>query len=446
MSHSSIRTIKIPRLMSGFNFDAFLPAPPSATTSSSSSYSSSPSRGDLMTGAAAPPATVPQNKTQAQEQPKHTETEDPGSPETDEPEPEPQQAQQQAPPPPPPPAADGGACQCGSQREAARLREQAREREEEVAGLRAQLAAAALQAQQGASAAAQREAKREAEHEAAVAKLSQKLAALQDYVEEQDQAQENMLLDRDAKARDLTQQLNTQMSIAANALSKAEKYDQLQVLYSEKEAECQRNILALESLQLALDQFQANQDRLVQQELQYLQQDLKESKAEVASLLERASKIPDLEREIEEQKHTINTLQEEVTSKAKANLHLMEEHEPLRRELAVANSQLQVFRENEKFNIDKRVVKKLIVTYFEKPARQHEVLKLLASILDFEDSDKRLLGLPVSSAAVKAPYVPFAAALLQQHQQQPTPGPLKLSLPDLWVEFLLHEATPTDNL
>jgi hypothetical protein len=114
----------------------------------------------------------------------------------------------------------------------------------------------------------------------------------------------------------------------------------------------------------------------------------------------------------------------------------------------------------DEFTIDRRMVTKLIVTYFEQN-RAKEVLELISKILQFTDREKEVCGLGAKKNSVAGvarwvgarlpsfvqklpgqfmhsatvPSAPLDAALVEAAQRG------EANLADLWVNFLLSEAS-----
>jgi hypothetical protein len=104
--------------------------------------------------------------------------------------------------------------------------------------------------------------------------------------------------------------------------------------------------------------------------------------------------------------------------------------EPLRKALEENLKKLVDFSKSaEESLVDKRLVAKLIVTYFEGKADKSQVLELIARVLSLSDEEKVQVGL----GARTSNWLPFFGS----KKQAPTGGK---GLTDLWVDFLLKEA------
>jgi len=132
----------------------------------------------------------------------------------------------------------------------------------------------------------------------------------------------------------------------------------------------------------------------------------------------------------------VQEVQEELSNKTRAHIKLQEEVGPLRRALEQTFQQLTAIASREESMIDKRLISKLIVTYFDGKTNKAEVLELIAKMLNFTDDEKTQVGL--SKQTGRWGFVPFFGSPSKNKQVQ------EKTLTDMWVDFLLKEASSTE--
>ena len=89
--------------------------------------------------------------------------------------------------------------------------------------------------------------------------------------------------------------------------------------------------------------------------------------------------------------------------------------------------------------IDRRIVRKMLVTYFQRPQSAKEILELTASLLAFSDDDKVAVGLKQRRGLMAGLF--GAGASSGRDGPSPYPGGADSSnFADAWVQFLMEES------
>lgn len=211
------------------------------------------------------------------------------------------------------------------------------------------------------------------------------------------------------------------------------RYDQLTEEYKEKQIECEETAMALMNLQTVLEQFQSQKEAEVRYEIASLHKEIAAEQDKTRKLsrdLEEASKA---HRRCEELERQMQKLHEELSQKSREVVKLREEAEPIRKAFEESMRRLHSAAENGKTLVDKRLVAKLVVTYFSRQSNQNEVLNIMSSILEFTEDEKIQVGL----VKPKRRWLFFGG----EGGQEKEAAPKDKTLADLWVEFLLQEAS-----
>jgi len=206
----------------------------------------------------------------------------------------------------------------------------------------------------------------------------------------------------------------------------------LKLQLNNKELECERLTEALSKLQGVLEQLQSEQDSKINSEIVLLKSNMSSLENQVTLYKSELDKLQDINKKYHEAEASIRDLQQELSNKTKLCIKLQEEVEPLKKVLEQTLHRLSSLSKNEQENmVDKRLVSKLILTYFEGKTNKTEILELMAKLLNFSDQEKAKIGLGPKSSWSFLPFFgdPSSPVTIE-----------KDSLTDLWINFLLKEA------
>ncbi|CAM6086936.1 unnamed protein product [Calypogeia fissa] len=202
----------------------------------------------------------------------------------------------------------------------------------------------------------------------------------------------------------------------------------------------------LSNLQSALGQYYAESEA---QDRVYLE--LSAAKEECGTLsqqLQKANKtveVKDGEKEAALEKLVIS--EKRISEKEQKLQKLEEEVLRLRRALEQSMTRLNILSSDSDYHVDRRIVIKLLVTYFQKN-HSREVLDLMVRMLGFSEEDKRRVGLAQQVAS--RGYVRgvlglpgrFVGGIIGSASSDSLslPSTDNKSFADLWIDFLLKES------
>eukprot|EP01133_Synstelium_polycarpum_P020046 gene20046-24036_t len=262
-----------------------------------------------------------------------------------------------------------------------------------------------------------------------LAKKDKELTRLREYLMEVEESHTTTDLENVEKIDTLTAQLDQLREAQKKGQTTGEQVERLQRELADKDAELRRTSVALNNLNSVLEQFQADQEAAVQSELVTVNQQLKETKAEVDRLRRETEVLAQVRTSLASAESKIQHMTAQLDVKNSEYQTLKSDIEPLKMAFDKNIMRLSDMCLHEQESVDKRVVSKLFLTYF-KGNKKQEVLALIAKILGFSDDDKVAIGL----AKRQWTLIPFFGGASQEQQ----PG--EKSLTDMWIDFLLKEA------
>jgi Tfp pilus assembly protein FimV len=175
-----------------------------------------------------------------------------------------------------------------------------------------------------------------------------------------------------------------------------------------------------------LEQLQADQEQLVEREARPLRAELEACRAEAHEAASRAARVPGLEAQVAELQTALARRSAELAQRAAEADELRGQVRPLEETLHSMAAQLEGMSQLEDASVDKRVVRKLLVTFWARPGQRRELLELMDRILQFSEEEKEVLGLS------RAQVPPSPSGKLKAAAQKP--------ITELWVDFLLRES------
>lgn len=170
--------------------------------------------------------------------------------------------------------------------------------------------------------------------------------------------------------------------------------DDLQAKLSAAEDEVQKHAASLTSLQIVLEQFQQDKEREIEgiitkyeYQIQLSHRRFKEFETEIESL----------KRQLADAKNGLNAasrLGEQLDKKSQQIAQLEEELRRLKEDTKDMEGRLSVANQSNIGKIDKSLIKNLVVGYISSPQpdRKSQVLRIMASVLDFNQDERNKLG------------------------------------------------------
>ena len=219
----------------------------------------------------------------------------------------------------------------------------------------------------------------------------------------------------------------------------AELCDQLSAELEAKEGECRANVEALNNLQLVLESVQAEHD------------DARGTlEAELSTLREQVDRLRLTEQQLREAHVTISFLQSSVASlrsdllsAQSAVAAAQQENASLRASFSATVDRLKAFASDDHL-IDRRLVVKLLVTFFER-GQKEDTLHLMYRMLGLSDEDKERIERGRRGKGIGGHLYGLTSYVSMLSPFDASSAPMKVdtedaSLADLWVDFLLKEA------
>ena len=256
--------------------------------------------------------------------------------------------------------------------------------------------------------------------------LSRELERLRVHMIEQEEIHTTQMLEAAKSEEDLRAQIASKVEIETCIPVLTTRCEEWQSYAKQKDAECQRLGVAIANLQAVLEQLQSDQEQIIARELRPMRAELDSCRAECSEARIRVARASEIERSVEELSTSLARARAEVSMRDTTIEELRAQVGPLQETLSSMATQMEGMSQHEDASVDKRVAKKLLVTYVARPGQRSELLELMDRILSFTEEEKEVLGL--SKTAVP----PSPSSKLKLAAQK--------SLAELWAEFLLKES------
>jgi len=214
--------------------------------------------------------------------------------------------------------------------------------------------------------------------------------------------------------------------------------DDLQAKLSAAEDEVQKHQASLTSLQIVLEQFQQDKEREIENIVTKYEYQIQLSHKRFKEL---DMEIESLKKQLAEAKNGLNAasrLGEQLDKKSQHITYLEEELRRLQEESKEMESRLSVVNQSNIGKIDKSLIKNLVVGYISasQADRKFQVLKIMASVLDFNQEERNKLGVDNTATG-------WLSNLLHpksDHTQSTQ------SLSEAFIRFLESESRPQPQL
>eukprot|EP01135_Chromosphaera_perkinsii_P003570 Nk52_evm28s248 gene=Nk52_evmTU28s248 len=222
--------------------------------------------------------------------------------------------------------------------------------------------------------------------------------------------------------------------------------ERLEMKVASLQEENKQLLMSSDNLQVALEQFQADQEEVISlrvsklnHELKTAKEEVEDCKCEVDDLKEeikqaksKTGEIDELKAIISEKDIEIDTLRDSLKRFEK---HLNESHLKLSEALSSSDDQ----------HVDKRLLKNLLVTYF-KTEKKADTLLLMCKVLDCSDAEKKIMGVLPSGGGWSSYLTGWVPGLQGSGESSFNEGEGKESadadttMGELFVQFLLEES------
>eukprot|EP00002_Diphylleia_rotans_P022809 TRINITY_DN4483_c0_g1_i4.p1 TRINITY_DN4483_c0_g1~~TRINITY_DN4483_c0_g1_i4.p1 ORF type:complete len:673 (+),score=182.50 TRINITY_DN4483_c0_g1_i4:627-2645(+) len=195
---------------------------------------------------------------------------------------------------------------------------------------------------------------------------------------------------------------------------------------------------AREENEILLRDLRSDMDTQVEKRLVLLKQQVSAWKDKHARLEEDNQLLKERTEELEELRKSTALLKGGITSREEELKGLRQEVLKLRKGLEDSLSQLATAVRRDENLIDRRLVVKMIVSYFESDSKKRDVLDLMSKILKFTEEEKIKVGLISRPGS----WYSLIAGALAAGPSTPDPSDdiAQGSLADMWVAYLQKEA------
>lgn len=267
----------------------------------------------------------------------------------------------------------------------------------------------------------------------------QQISVLTEQMNEEQSGRSSRVVELEGEVIALQDKIRDLELDAHGAASLADDYARVKREYDMLVIEAQQHSEARENLQAVLDQFQQAQQAEVAS--------LESERQKMAAALSRSATLEGEARQyqaaIEMLRQREKTLSEELSGAQKYILRVEEELGTMRARFDKTVQRLQNFHSDENV-VDRRLVVKLLVTYFERSDKS-EVLELMSRILRFTDEDQRMIG--CGKYAKRGLVGSFMNILMPEEPSEPLEVDFASgNLADLWVEFLMKETGDSGSM
>ncbi|XP_055297343.1 uncharacterized protein LOC129565953 isoform X2 [Sitodiplosis mosellana] len=220
--------------------------------------------------------------------------------------------------------------------------------------------------------------------------------------------------------------------------------DELSARLSEAEDRESRNIAALTNLQCVLEQFQKDKERDVEAMTNRIRNELNEEVAKRQTLL---NEIQSLKVQLEESKAGLLAaarISDQLEIAQVTNATIKEELRKTQDKLHTAEAKLQETESNQADRVDKSLLKNLLIGYIMAPNNdKQQILKLISSVLDFNQQESDKVGLNRSNQGWLTSILHGSTS---PNNNQAGGSYSKDSLAEAFVKFLENESRPrTDD-
>ncbi|XP_046489774.1 thyroid receptor-interacting protein 11 isoform X2 [Neodiprion pinetum] len=217
--------------------------------------------------------------------------------------------------------------------------------------------------------------------------------------------------------------------------------DEIQKKLSISEDKVLAHAASLTNLQIVLEQFQSDKDKDILSATEKIQQQLEESYERQAELSDEITNLKDQLIEAKECLQAASRLSEQLDKKTERIEELKQEVARLTELVSTADDRIQGANKSGEGKVDRALLKNLILGYVSSATGDKlSVLRVLATVLDFNESDREKSGLnsPAASGSWFAGLLRSGGVAQSKDQEA--------SLSAAFVRFLESESKPKAQL
>ncbi|KAL4238385.1 Golgi organization [Mactra antiquata] len=232
----------------------------------------------------------------------------------------------------------------------------------------------------------------------------------------------------------------------------SQQRDQAYLQISSLQEQNQMYSSSMTNLQMVLEEFQQEKDRLVAEETERLVKEVTSLRSQGEKLKADLKYTKDQLEEASDGLEAASRLSEQLDKKEEAIDALREEVQVRESALKVAEDEVKAIKSRNDDRVDKLVIKNLFLGYFTTPQnKRHEVLRAIGGVLLFTSEDfQRIEG--TNSGGWVPGFLKFSGNQKQQQSPPTTPvrrstigaAPVKAdnSFSQMFVKFLERESSP----
>ncbi|XP_012260912.2 thyroid receptor-interacting protein 11-like isoform X2 [Athalia rosae] len=237
------------------------------------------------------------------------------------------------------------------------------------------------------------------------------------------------------RANQQVETLQQQMSLIV------QQRDEIQKKLSIADDQVLAHAASLTNLQIVLEQFQRDKEKDILSATEKIRQQLEDSYGKQAELSHEISNLKDQLMEAKECLQAASRLSEQLDKKSERIEQLKQEVDRLTELVNTADDRIQGANRNGEGKVDRTLVKNLILGYVSSsPADKLSVLRVLATVLDFNETERDKTGLNSTAAGSSWFAGLLGSGVVVQSKDQ------EASLSAAFVRFLESESKPKAQL
>ncbi|GAB5358884.1 hypothetical protein AAMO2058_000497300 [Amorphochlora amoebiformis] len=221
--------------------------------------------------------------------------------------------------------------------------------------------------------------------------------------------------------------------------SLADDYAQLKKKYDDQAQEYHTQSEALSTMREAVEQMERDTDNAGKE----AKDKMEEAEAQIRAAELATKRVKSLEQDLQQNAINLQKLERELTSAQRYVLKLKSENSALRKGYEKVMLKMRELSEDGQM-IDRRLVVRLIVTYFEK-GHSSDVLELMARMLQFTEEEKAKVGVGSTLLGRAMGWFSGFGDVDGAVEGKVSSSIEDRNLADMWVDFLMQETEAAER-